>query len=108
MKKFTNYILFTSLTLLFILAGGIIDNESGMLLAILISSAAYIYAHFYRKEQIYAPQEKNIDTESIDKHNDDAAIYAVVERLVKRTDMDISTHYKNDGKTYKELKYGTI
>ncbi len=103
MKKFTNYILFTSLTLLFILAGGIIDNESGMLLAILISSATYIYAHYYRKEQIYAPKEK-----SMDKHNDDAAIYAMVERLVKRTDIDTSTHYKNDGKTYKELEYGTI
>ena len=90
MDKFKNYIFLTSLTLLFILVGGILGNKVGMILAITIVSAVYIYSYYFTKEQREAMKEKKVDTKSTD--NDDVAIYAIVERLVKRTDLA----YKKD------------
>ncbi len=89
MEKFKTYIFLTSLTLLFILAGGILGAKSGIVLTILISSAVHIYIYYYKKEQICTSKEKSRETKSRETNNDDAIAYAIVERLVKRTDLSL-------------------
>ena len=104
MEKFNNYILLISLTILFIFAGGFLGDKIGMILAILISSTVYTFIYYFAKEQRDSAKEKQISNKNT--NNNDAEIYAMVERLVKRT--DILYLYQKGKKTFKGVEYGTI
>ena len=103
MERFIHYVFITSLTLLFILLGGFIAQERGMVIALLISVAIYTSVYTYKK--IKAQEDK---IEILTDQDQESTIYTIVNRLVKRTDIHTPVRNTKNKKNFTGVHYGTV
>jgi len=88
MERFIHYVFIISLTLLFILIGGFLAETAGMLSALLITIAIYTSIYAYKRVKNNIKPVPSNYTEV----KEEAALYDMVHRLVKRTDLGIPLH----------------
>ena len=104
MERFIHYVFIISLTLLFILISGFLAETVGMISALLISIGIYTSIYTYKRVKNQTKSAPLNYTEG----NENDALYEIVHRLVKRTDLEIPVHYMNKEKDLIGKTYGTI
>jgi len=88
MEQFKTYALMIGLMLIFILFGGMIAGQTGMLIAFVIASGTNLYAYYYSDEQVL----KHYNAIPVDR-NSARELYDIVNRLTVNANLPMPQIY---------------
>jgi heat shock protein HtpX len=88
MERFKTYFLLTALTLLFIVVGGALGGQTGMLIAFVMAVGTNFYAYFYSDTQVL----KHYNAHPVDRHSA-PGLYRIVDQLTQKAHLPMPALY---------------